>query len=468
MTSIKIHYRPSQKAGAQEGKLFFRIIHRRRSRSVTTDYALRSEEWDAVAETVILPTNDPVRYDDLSDIAGKLFEDRQRLESLISEYSLRGEYDVDDLVDSFKRKQLGGPAVLSVYCEKVCKELEAAGQERTARAYRSAVRSFQQFAPQRLLFLSDINLRTIKAYEEYLLEKGLYLNTVSFYMRQLRAIYYRAVKEKAVRRREDNPFGEVFTGVHKTRHRALTEAELNTLASLEITLDKRIGTLTREAAVRQAKAPDLAATGSGAAAEMNSPAGCRETDGTDSDVKAELDFYLKLKRSLLIFLFCFHARGMSYVDMAYLKKSDVGSNTIIYKRKKTGRFLEVGITKPMREIMEWFAADVNDSPYVFPIIDPANGRERTQYECGLRRQNQLLGLLTKMAGLDKKVTTHVSRHTWATVAKWRKVPVAVISEALGHRDMKTTEHYLASFEQSVLDKLSKEISGVIKKGKKAA
>ncbi len=427
MTSFKFHFRPSAKQGTADGKLFIRVIHRRKSTTIPTGYVIRKEEWNNDTRSVVLPENDPTRSLYLSGILKRMSENAKRLESLLSSLPASGIYDVDDIIRGFNGEFSND--TISGYCMKVCTLLADNGQERTARAYRSAVTSLQSCFPEKPVLISDIDRAVMKKYENFLLNKGLCLNTISFYMRQLRALYNRAVRGKLIRQPEVDPFAEVYTGIYKTRRRALTENELNQLAALELRLEKNL---------------------------------------VESTEEKDLRYNLKLKKALYLFLFCFHARGMSYVDMAYLKKSDVGEDTILYKRRKTGRFLEVGLTRPMRDIMEWFAHEVKDSAYVFPVINPARGKERVQYENGLRTQNELLGVLSKMAGIGKRVTTHVSRHTWASVAKWRQVSITVISEALGHSDLKTTEHYLASFDQSVLDKVSAEMSAVIKKGNYAA
>lgn len=134
---------------------------------------------------------------------------------------------------------------------------------------------------------------------------------------------------------------------------------------------------------------------------------------------------------------------------------------LLYRRKKTGGLLQVRITSPMLKIIQFFEAETLHSRYLFPIIQKPGINERKQYESALNKQNAYLEILSQLAGLEKKVTTHVSRHTWATLAKRAQAPISLISEALGHKDIQTTNRYLASFEVSVLDELSIQMSGLV-------
>jgi len=170
-----------------------------------------------------------------------------------------------------------------------------------------------------------------------------------------------------------------------------------------------------------------------------------------------------LVSSVYYFLFCFYARGMSYVDMAYLKKSDIRNGVLRYRRKKTGQYLEIRIIRELQEIIDFFSSRVVDSPYLFPIIHRKNKSGRLQYESGLRLQNKRLKEISREAGLDYPLSTHVARHTWATIAKKEHIPLSVISEGLGHTSPKTTAIYLASFDNNTLDQANVKVIKAIKR-----
>jgi integrase len=137
---------------------------------------------------------------------------------------------------------------------------------------------------------------------------------------------------------------------------------------------------------------------------------------------------------------------MSFIDMAYLRKENIRNGVCTYYRRKTKQQVEVQVNDGMQRIIESFTADVRNSPYLFPIITGEGLNARLQYESALRTQNRRLKTLSKLADIkDNRLTTHVSRHTWATITREGGLPVGAISEMLGHTTEKMTHNYFASF-----------------------
>ena len=157
---------------------------------------------------------------------------------------------------------------------------------------------------------------------------------------------------------------------------------------------------------------------------------------------------------------------MCFVDMANLKKSDLRGDTIRYRRRKTGQLIEIKVLPTMRRIIDHFAPQTAGSDYLFPIITDHNKNARQQYESGLRMQNERLKKIATLTGIEKRLSTHCARHSWATVARNEGLPLAVISEGLGHANQKTTEIYLASLGRSVLDHASRVVSEAINRERK--
>ncbi|MCD7969949.1 MAG: site-specific integrase [Alistipes sp.] len=407
MTSFRFHFRPPTSEVAASGTLFVRIIHNRKYRDIRRDYAIYAHEWN-VAAGWLQGLGDPARAERLREIEAAMRADLLRLEGIIKQLSVAGEYTVGDIVTEFQKTGTAD-TVLAFACN-VARDLQADGRVRTARAYRSASKSLVKFNGGRDMLLCEITAGRMREYERWLLDRGLQMNTISFYMRNLRAIYYRAVAAKVITANEINPFEDVYTGVYETRRRSLDRQDINALASLE-----------------------------------------KKIPANNS----------RLRSALLYFLFAYHARGMSFIDLAYLKKSDIKNGSIIYKRKKTGFYIEVKVTKPMKRIIDGFKSATKYSPFIFPIIDPQMSDYRIQYESALNRQNKALKELAAMAGIEKNLSTHVARHTWATLAKRMGYNVSLISEGLGHRDTKVTSIYLASFERSALDELSVRMSRAV-------
>ena len=156
-----------------------------------------------------------------------------------------------------------------------------------------------------------------------------------------------------------------------------------------------------------------------------------------------------------IFMFSFYTRGMSFIDMAYLKKKDLQNGILSYRRQKTGQQLFVKWEKPMQEIVDKY--DTVSTPYLLPVIKDMNADARRQYKNAAHLVNDKLKKLGVRVGLDIPLTSYGARHGWASIARSRNIPLATISEAMGHDSEKTTRIYLASLDTSSVDKANSQI-----------
>jgi site-specific recombinase XerD len=161
---------------------------------------------------------------------------------------------------------------------------------------------------------------------------------------------------------------------------------------------------------------------------------------------------LSLARDL--FLFSFYTRGMTFVDMANLRRKDVECGCITYRRQKTGQLLNIKIEKCTQEIINRYHNP--DSDYVFPIIKTA-GKEYREYKNALKLINVRLKEIGRMIGTPIKLTTYVGRHSWGSAAKTSNIPISVICESMGHDNETTTQIYLASLDTSIIDQANAKI-----------
>ena len=405
--------------------MYLRVVHGNQSRSVTTSYRVWPGEWDGDRRRLVVLRGSSERKQYISDYEDCMSYDLSRMEGIIREVEKEGAYTVDEIMLRYRAIMSGNS--VRVYAEKLAIDLECRGRERTARAYRTAATRFIRFNGGRDVKLEHITAGMISDFQQALKNEGCSMNTISFYMRVLRAIYNKAVDEKRVRRRMETPFAGVYTGVTSTRKLALTPQELAQLAEFDPTA---------------------------AYAESH------KTKNSGEEASA-LVLPESLQQALAMFLFCYHARGMCFVDMAYLKRSDIKRDVIRYRRRKTGQIIEIKILPTMRRTLDYFAPITAGSEYLFPIITNPDKAHRLQYESGLMLQNQRLKRIAALAGIDKRLSTRCARHSWATVAKGAGLPLAVISEGLGHSNQKTTQIYLNSLEQSILDRASQLVSEAI-------
>ena len=156
-----------------------------------------------------------------------------------------------------------------------------------------------------------------------------------------------------------------------------------------------------------------------------------------------------------MFLFSFYMRGMSFVDMAFLRKKDLNNNYVVYSRKKTGQQLTVRWERPMQAIVDAYGP--SSTQYLLPVIVREDGTERSQYLNAMLRVNRNLKKIGVMAGIPIPLTMYVARHSWATAAKEKDISIGIISQAMGHDSENTTQIYLASIKTGKIDDANRDI-----------
>lgn len=394
MATVKVKFRASS-VGTGEGTLVYKVTHRRVTRQITTGYRLYPQEWDGAHSKVVIPSDrDSRRQAYLKALKEKIADDMTLFREIIALLDCTGgHYTADEVVGQYRiPPETGG---FMCFARSLTTELKRTGRERTAERYTTVLNSFRRFLAER----GDIPLNRIESalmveYESHLKAEGICPNSSFFYMRGLRAVYNRAVEKGLTVQR--NPFRHVYTGIDKTVKRAIPLK-----------------------AVRQIRDQDL-----------------------------RLEPTMDWARDL--FMFSFYTRGMSFIDMAYLKKSDLKNGVLSYRRQKTGQRLFIKWEKPMQEIVSRY--DTSGTPYLLPVIRDMRTDGRKQYKSAAHRVNRLLKKLGMRLGLAIPLTMYVARHGWASIAKSRNIPVSIISEAMGHDSEKTTLIYLASLDTSAIDK----------------
>ena len=402
MATIKIKFRPSSING-KEGTLYYQVIHNRIVRSVSTNYKLFPDEWDKAASTIRKTADNLERNRYLNILAARIEEDTERLRVAIRKLEQSGYYTPGQIVAAYLASDSNSDFI--AYARKEVDRTRRMGKVRTAEAYASSLNSFQRFwGEQGDMAFEDIDAALMTEYEAYLEQDGKCPNTVSFYMRNLRTLYNRAVEEGLTENRF--PFRRVNTRVEKTVKRAVTAEIIARIKELELSLH---------------------------------PA-------------------LEFTRDL--FLLCFYLRGMSFVDLAFLKKKDLQNGVLVYRRRKTGQQLCIKWEPSMQEIVRKYTDP--ESPYMLPIIKESGKDERRQYLNASHLMNRKLKKIGRMIGCPIKLTFYVSRHGWASIAQSQHIPLPVISEALGHDSEDTTRIYLALLDTAVVDRAnSKVINSIV-------
>lgn len=286
------------------------------------------------------------------------------------------------------------------YMQAQIQQLRNTNRFGTALNYQKTMHSFAQFLNGEDIPFKCITEQLIINYNVYLQQRGMVRNSSSFYLRIMRAIYNKAVRQKLTK--QTHPFAEVYTGIDRTRKRAVPQTIISALHKLPL--------------------------------PNNSP--------------------LAFSRDLFIFSYC--TRGMSFVDIAYLKKTNLQNGYITYSRQKTGQLLTIRIEPLIQQIVLRY--NLPYTPYLFPIItsqDPLIAY--SQYQQAINIYNRHLGILSKMLPGEIKLTSYTARHSWATAARNRNVPISIISAGMGHTTELTTRIYLDSIDNSLIDDANRGI-----------
>ena len=161
-----------------------------------------------------------------------------------------------------------------------------------------------------------------------------------------------------------------------------------------------------------------------------------------------------------MFLTSFYLVGIAYMDIAHLKVSDIHNGRIAYKRKKTHQLINIKITPRLQEILNKYIEGKKATDFIFPIIksDTPEGMYR-DVKNAMKIYNKMLKKIAELCKIDENLTSYWSRHSWATIAKRKGVSTAVISESLGHTTEMTTQVYLDSFEDEVIDAANELVIG---------
>lgn len=368
--------------------IVLQLIKDRKRKLISLHKSSTIEQWDEEENT---PNKKHPNFRDLTLLVQKKLYLANKAINELEDKDIP--YSIDDIIDKLESDK-SSKSVFN-FTDNFIKRLEKIGKLGNASIYTTLLNAFKKFRKDQDLTFNQLNYRVVKDFEEYLQEKKIKPNTISLYLRTLRAVYNYAIKDKAAQQ-AIYPFKEIRIRSEITSKRALTREDITKIRKLKL------------------------------------------TEG------GELD------RARDYFLFSFNMRGMSFVDMAFLKNKNIVESRLQYSRQKTGQKLSIKITPEAQKIIDKYSYSTDSDSYIFKIIQ-RKGHEYLDYRNALRLTNKKIKVVGTMAKCSIPVSTYVSRHSWATIAKRSGIPTAVISEGLGHDSEKTTQIYLDSFENKVLD-----------------
>ena len=398
MATIKLRFRPSSVPEA-EGTLYYQVIHKRKVKWISTEHHIYTNEWDENMETIVVAARSE-RKGALALMQCKIDWALKRWQAILDrlERSYK-DYTVEELCETFSKEQTY--KTVFVFLQEQVTKKEQMKRQGTARTYENAYRRFKAFREDVDLTFDELTPDMIECYEAWLIDKRLKQNSIRCYLRTLNTLLCKAVEEGMLN--NTNLFSHVRLSYVKTTKRAISEKELKVIANLELPENSTMA-LARD-----------------------------------------------------IFMFSFYMRGMPFVDIAYLRKTDLKNGMCTYCRKKTNQCLMVEWEKAQQKILDRYAHQMENRSYLLPIIKEEDGTEYKQYQRMQININRALKKIGEMAELKMPLTTYVARHTWASVARDMNIPIAVISEGMGHNSIKTTQVYLNSIDISRINEANKRI-----------
>ena len=398
MATVKVKFRASTVEG-KEGTLCYHLLHQRNQRCISTAYHVFPEEWNDKKSSVII-SGHSTRQAYLQLVQSKINWEMKQMQRIIHDKEMESiPCSIDDIAKEI-RQLPPSQSVFAFFRQQIAKkeQMLCIG---TKNNYVSAATRFMQFRDHQDLAFSQMTSDMIEMYQSWLWNRGVGQNTVAFYLRTLRTLYNKAVE--AGQAPSSDIFSHIQTANARTAKRAISVKDIRKIEKLDLSRGSSLD-----------KARDL-------------------------------------------FLLSFYLRGMAFVDMAFLKKTDLKCGMISYNRRKTHQHLNIEWIKPMQAIIDKYAEQTKHSLYLLPILTGNESSPYTAYRKVEHNTNYSLKKIGERIGLKIPLTTYVARHTWASIALHMNIPIATISEGMGHNSFKTTQIYLESLDMATVNEANKKI-----------
>lgn len=393
MASVKILLEKGREYKKGGYPLVVQVLHKRCKRVIYLGYGIKENLFDYAKEQVIYSPQGPFTVKEVRNINSKTKEIKNEILQKIMYLEQKNEsYTLKDIFYQFQTGQK--MRYLYAFFEYEINKLNEYGKIGTANSYQWTINSIKKNLGEKDILFANITAGVIHDYRDKLRSGKISENTVNFYLHNFHAVYNKALG-KGIKCAPSDPFQFLHIKPQKTVKRALTVEEIKLISELDL--------------------------------------------GNDAKREIARD----------IFMFSFYTRGMSFIDIILLKQTDIQGGTITYRRSKTGQLLQVKITSQINDIMKKY---ISDSIYIFGLVEGEKPDEiYKSYKNAYMRINRNLKKVAERLSLNVRLTTYVAKHSWATIAKLKGVPITTISEGLGHTSGTTTLIYLKELDQSVIN-----------------
>lgn len=382
--------------------IIFRLTHNRKTTSISTGFYVSENHWDKKRKEVKPNYNEVESVPLLNTI---ILKERARLSDIINKLYDKGELQYLSIQQI--KQQLNITANFKSfiqYGEHLVEELNSVRRFGTARSYKCTLKIMMTFAKKKDIKFNEVNYGFLMKFEKFHLKKeGNNLNGLAAYLRTIRAIYNKGIKDGCIEK-EAYPFAKYKIKTTPTRKRALDISYIQKLLLLDLSTDH------------------------------------------------------ELFHARNYFLISFMLYGMTFMDMAFLKIEDIKNGRVIYQRKKTSKNYNIKIPDKLNNILKFYTEGKTQGDFIFPIILREKPEQQYQDVIRLRTMyNDKLKSIAKLCGIEQSLTSYVSRHSFATNAMLQNIPIQAISSMLGHSKLNTTQIYLKSLPNEMLDDYNEDL-----------
>lgn len=414
-TSIKPMLNGRKDSNNKYHTLIIQLIRERKRRVIFTPYKLLPAAFDSAKGMAIYVSRSREHREFIDHVNDYLQSQAEELRSIVIQMERSDKpFSAADIAAAYRQRN--NNRFIHIFLKSLIDELNQRGAYGTADTFRATLTTFERFSAGRQLQFCQLDEMLVARFEKFLMQDNLSVNTAIFYLSKLRTVYNKAVRQ-GFAPKGINPFCNTSFHPERTRKLAVNDSVLRKVAAVKFTNQDE----------------------------------------------------LMMARDL--FMFSFYTRGMSFVDMAYLRQSDIQGDVIRYRRRKTGQLFAVRIVPAVRVIIDRYREMC--SPWVLPILlcrkpdrelipleyHGDTVEERQEFDRLLHKRYRYsrshflrhLRRLAKRLGLERNLTFNMARHTWASRARRQDISVAVISEGLGHTSEKTTRIYLEELEARRID-----------------
>ena len=358
--------------------------------------------------------NEPKKICPNREALMKMIESKkqQYLEQVIDFKSEDKNFTPQSLVDKMENTVV--PQTVGEYLLKQIEIMKVEKRIGNAKVYRSTYNSLFAFCGNLNISFASIDSAWLRRYETFLRSRENSSNTIGIRFRELRALYNKAIEDNLVHEK-NYPFKrfKVARFSKKTSKRAIKKEDIKRIMNVDLRL------ITK----------------------YHSP-------------------LLYLSKDL--FLFSYLGCGINLIDIAYLRYENITENRLRFNRHKTGQPINFALQGQLREIiLKYTKEGCSPKDFIFPILDRRIHKTQQQQDDRIIKVtkgiNRNLKKIGQFLNLSIPITTYVARHSFATVLKRSGVNISIISEALGHTNLSTTQYYLDSFENEQIDEAMKNL-----------